>query len=147
MAQIKIGDHVSDLAGSHDGRLVDIDGGTGYVLQANGVEIEFPLARLKPYEARKVAEVRTLSGPLRDTVLNPAQKKLLAAIPPEVSAAIARSYDTGGDASDTRPAYAALPDSKKLDVIRIYLPTLPPRLLAPHMNLVVAMRDLAKPGR
>lgn len=147
MVQLLVGDHVSDLKGSHDGRLVDIEGGTGYVLQKNGVEIEFPLSQLKPYETPKVVEKRTLSGPLRDTALSPAHKALLASVPADVTAAIARSYEAGEDASSSRPAYAALPDSKKLDVIRIYLPSLPQRVLAPHMNLVVAMRDLAKPGR
>ena len=147
MVPLEIGDHVSDFAGSHEGRLVDIDGTTGYVMQANGVEVEFPLDRLKPYEAPKVTEQRTLSGPLRDTVLSDAHKALLASVPAEVTAAIARSYDTGAGASATRPAYAALPASKKLEVIRTYLPSLPQHLLAPHMNLVVAMRDLAKPGR
>lgn len=147
MAHLAIGDHVSDLGGSHDGQLVDIDGRTGYVVQANGVELEFPLDRLKPYEAPKVAETRTLSGPLRDKTLGAAEKSLLASIPADIAAAVARSYDSGGDGSASRPVYAALPDSKKLDVIRIYLPSLPQRLLAPHMNLVVQMRDLAKPGR
>lgn len=147
MTRLSIGDHVSDLNGAHEGRLVDIDGTTGYVLQANGVELEFPLPRLKPYETPKVAETRTLSGPLRDRALSPAQKTLLASVPPEVAAAVARSYDAGTDASASRPPYAALPDSKKLEVIRIYLPSLPQRLLAPHMSLVVAMRDLAKAGR
>ncbi len=147
MVSLSIGDHVSDLDGSHEGKLVDIDGTTGYVVQTNGVEVEFPLNRLKPYETPKVAEQRTLSGPLRDTVLTPAQKALLASVPAEVTAAIARSYDSGGEASASRPVYAALPASKKLEIIRIYLPSLPQRLLAPHMNLVVAMRDLAKPDR
>lgn len=53
MAKLSIGDHVSDLKGTHDGRLVDIDGATGYVEHANGVEVEFPLSQLKPYEPRK----------------------------------------------------------------------------------------------
>ena len=146
MATLAIGDHVSDLSGSHEGRLVDIDGPTGYVMQGNGVEIEFPLSRLKPYEPPKVAEQRTLSGPLRDRVLSPAQKALLASVPADVIAAIARSYETG-DPAASRTAFAALPDSKRLDVIRIYLPSLPHQLLVRHMSLVVAMRDLAKPGR
>ena len=137
---LSIGDHVSDLKGRHDGRLVDIDGPTGYVLQANGVEIEFPLLQLKPYEPPQATQVRTLSGPLRDRVLSPAQKALLASIPATLMAAIARSYDAGSTDAGARPAFAALPDSKKLDVIRIYLPTLPQRLLASHMNLVVAVR-------
>ena len=145
MVHLSVGDRVSDLKGSHEGRLVDIDGTTGYVMQANGVEIEFPLSQLRPYETPKVAQTRTLSGPLRDTILSPAQKSLLASVPAEVTAAIARSYDAGREAS--RPAFAALPDSKKLEVIRIHLPSLPHQLLVPHMGLVVAMRDLAKPGR
>jgi hypothetical protein len=145
MAHLSVGDHVSDLNGSHEGNLVDIDGTTGYVMQKNGVEVEFPLNQLKPYETPKIAEKRTLSGPLRDTILTPAQKALLASVPANVTAAIAKSYDA--EASASRPVYAALPDSKKLEVIRIYLPSLPQRLLAPHLNLVVAMRDLAKPGR
>lgn len=147
MASLSIGDHVSDLNGSHDGELVDIQGDTGYVVQANGVELEFPLSRLKPYEAPKVVETRTLSGPLRDTTLKPAHKALLASVPADVIAAITRSYETGDEGAAARPPFASLPDSKKLDIIRIYLPSLPQRILAPHMSLVVAMRDLAKPGR
>jgi hypothetical protein len=146
MVQLSIGDHVSDLKGAHDGKLVDIDGSTGYVLQNNGVEVEFPLGQLKQYEAPKIAEKRTLSGPLRDRVLSPSQKAILASVPANIIAAIAKSYDSGGDGAGARPVYAALPDSKKLEIIRIYLPTLPQRLLAPHMNLVVAMRDIVKPS-
>ena len=142
MATLKVGDRVSDLSGSRDGRLVDIDGATGYVLQANGVEIEFPLDRLKPYEAPKVAQARTLSGPLRDTALSPGQKALLAAVPAEILAAVERSYMADG--AGERPAFAALPDGKRLEVIRVYLPSLPQRLLVPHMRLVVAMRDMVK---
>ena len=145
MAGLSIGEHVSDLDGSHDGRLVEIDGATGYVLQSNGVEVEFPLSRLKPYEPPKVAEQRTLSGPLRDRTLTPQHKAILASIPPELTAAIAKSYD-GGEPS-SRPSYAALPDSKKLDAVRIHMPALPQRLLAPHMSLVMALRNLPKPGR
>lgn len=142
---VKIGDHVSDLGGTHDGRLVDIDGATGYVMQQNGVEIEFPLARLKPYQPPKVAEVRTLSGAHRDTLLSPAQKQLLASVPASISAAVAKSYDS--EPGMDRPQFAALPESKRLEVIRIYLPSLPQRVLAGHTRLVVAMRDLAKAGR
>ncbi len=152
MSPVSIGDRVSDLTGSHDGKLVDVDGDTGYVLQANGVEVEFPLSRLKPYEAPKVAQVRTLSGPLRDTALSPEQKALLAAVPPEILAAVARSYEAGAEAPDrdstkVRTAFAALPDQKRLEVIRIYLPSLPQRLLMQHMKLVVAMRDMGKARR
>ena len=144
MVRLSIGDHVSDLKGTHEGRLVDIDGPTGYVLQGNGVEVEFPLTQLKHYEAPKVAEIRTLSGPLRDRVLSPAQKSLLASVPASLLGAIAKSYDAGSEGAGSRPPFAALPDSKRREVIRIYLPTLPQRLLASHMNLVVAMRDIAK---
>ncbi|WP_428378033.1 hypothetical protein [Lichenicoccus sp.] len=147
MTRLSIGDHVSDLSGAHAGRLVDIDGATGYVMQENGVEVEFPLDRLKPYETPKVAETRTLSGPLRDRALSPAHKALLASVPPDLAAAIARSYEAGAEPSASRPTYAELPDSKKLEIIRIHLPALPQRVLAPHVRLVVAMRDLAKPGR
>ena len=152
MASVAVGDHVSDLTGSHDGRLVDVDGGIGTVLQANGVEVEFPLSRLKPYEAPGVAQVRTLSGPLRDRALSPEHKALLASVPAEILAAVARSYEAGGEATGrdgagARPSFAALPDDKRLEVIRIYLPSLPQRLLMPHMRLVVAMRDMGKPRR
>lgn len=147
MARLRVGDHVSDLNGSHDGKLVEIDGTTGCVMQNNGVEIEFPLDQLKLYEKPKVAEQRTLAGPLRDRTLSPAQKAFLASVPAEVTAAIARSYEAGGEASSSRPVFAALPESKKLDIIRIYLPSLPHRLLVSHMSLVVALRDLAKPLR
>ena len=141
MAQVSVGDHVSALDGSHDGTLVDVDGSTGYVVQNNGVEIEYPLSRLKPYEPPKVKEQRTLSGPLRDRVLDPEQKALLASVPASILDAVAKSY-AGGEGA---PVFAALPPSKKLEVIRIHLPTLPQRLLAPHMKLVLAMRQKAKP--
>jgi hypothetical protein len=144
---LSVGDHVSDLDGSHEGKLVDIDGSTGYVMQTNGVEVEFPLNRLKAYEPPKIAEKRTLSGPLRDRALSPEQKALLASVPAEVMAAIARSYASGDEASASRPAFEALPASKQLEVIRIHLPTLPQRLIAQHTKLVLAIRDLAKPGR
>ncbi len=145
MTPLQVGDHVSDLDGSHEGKLVDIEGTSSYVMQKNGVEIEFPLSKLKAYEAAKIATKQTMAGPLRDRALSPAHKALLASVPVEVTAAVAKSYEAGAEAS--RPIYAALPDSKKLDVIRIYLPSLPHRLLVSHMSLVVAMRDLAKPGR
>ncbi len=147
MTLISIGDHVSDLNGAHAGRLVDIDGATGYVVQENGVEVEFPLDRLKPYETPRVVERRTLSGPLRDRAMSPAQKTLLASVPAELVAAVARSYEAGVEPSASRASFAELPDQKKLEVIRIHLPSLPQRLLAPHVRLVVAMRDLAKAGR
>ncbi len=147
MAALAVGDRVSALDGSHDGELIDIDAGIGYVLQANGVEIEYPIGKLKPYEPPPQAEPRTLSGPLRDTVLSPAHRRLLASVPPVLLAAVAKSYDSSTNGSTSRPAFAALPESKKLDAIRIHLPSLPQRLLAPHMNLVIAMRDLARPSR
>ena len=144
MVTLVVGDRVSDRKGTHEGKLVDIEGTTGYVMQANGVEIEFPLSELKPWEAPKVAESKTLQGPLRDTVLSPEKRRLLASVPADVMAAISKSYDAGaGD----RPAFASLPESKKLDTVRIYMPSLPQRLLSQHMNLVIAMRDLAKTMR
>lgn len=147
MGTLAIGDHVSDLVGTRDGRLVEIDGETGYVLQANGVEIEFPLARLRPYRAPEVAQVRTLSGPLRDRRLSDDAARLLASVPAELLAAIARSYEAGPGPSGAAPVFASLPDSKRLEIIRIYLPSLPRAMLARHTALVVAMRDLARPGR
>ena len=146
MARLSIGDRVSDLGGAHEGTLVEIDGGTAYVMQTNGVEIEFALDRLKPYEKPEVKTVRTLPGPVRDRVLSPAQRTLLASVPAEIRDAVAQSYDTEA-ASSARPAFAALPDDKKLETIRIYLPSLPQRLLTPYVKLVVAFRDLAKQGR
>ncbi len=146
MVRLSVGDRVSDLGGTRDGTLIEIEGHTGYVLQSNGVEIEFPLDRLKPYEPPAVETVRTLSGPLRDRALEPAQRTLLAAVPAEIRDAVARSYD-GAQGSGERPPFAQLPDSKKLETIRIYLPTLPQRLLAPHMRLVVAFRDMARARR
>jgi hypothetical protein len=146
MAHLSIGDRVSDLDGSHEGKLVEIDGRTAYVMQPNGVEIEFALDRLKLYQEPDVKTVRTLSGPTRDRVLSPAQRTMLASVPADIRAAVAQSYDKEAGASK-RPAFAALPDDKKLETIRIYLPSLPQRLLSAHTRLVVAFRDLAKAGR
>lgn len=143
MARLSIGDRVSDLRGAHEGRLVDIDGATAYVLQANGVEIEFRLDQLKPYEPPKEPAPGAAPGPVGGKTLTPAQRKLLAAVPATIRDAVAQSYDKGADAG-TRQAFAALPDERKLETIRIYLPTLPRHLLSPHLNLVVAFRDIAK---
>ena len=143
MARLSIGDRVSDASGAHEGRLVDIDGGTGYVLQANGVEIEFPLDRLKPYEEPEVEAPRSASWPFRNHTLNAPQRALLASVPTAILAAVAQSYDKGADAGP-RQAFAELPDDKKLETIRIYLPSLPRQLLDPHLKLVVAFRDMAK---
>lgn len=147
MTRLRVGDRVSNLSGSHDGKLVEIDGTTGCVMQDNGVENEFPLDQLKPYGKPEVAVQRTLAGPLRDRILTPAQKAFLASVPAEVTTAIARSYEAGGETASSRTVFAALPASKKLDIIRIYLPSLPHRLLVAHMSLVVALRDLAKSSR
>jgi hypothetical protein len=146
MARLSIGDRVSDLAGTHGGTLVDIDGKTGYVMQTNGVEIEFALDRLKPYQEPEADISRTLSGPNRDRTLSPAHRALLASVPAQIRDAVAQSYDAGAEPG-ARPAFAELPDDKKLETIRIYLPTLPQRLLMPHVKLVVAFRDLAKKSR
>ncbi|MCQ8242146.1 hypothetical protein [Rhizosaccharibacter radicis] len=147
MPSLKIGDRVSALDGSHPGILVDIDGATGYVQQPNGVEVEYPLGRLKPWEAPKAAEQRTLSGPLRDKVLRPEDQALLASVPADLVAAVARSYERSSGTDGARIPFEALPPSKKLDAIRIHLPTLPPALVAPHMRLVLAFRDLGKARR
>ncbi len=145
MPPLTIGDRVSTLDNSTSGILVEIDAGIGYVQQPNGVEVEFPLSKLKPWEPPKVAEQRTLSGPLRDKVLPPAQLALLDSVPPDLVEAVARSYARSDGAEGARTPFAALPPSKRLDAIRVHLPTLPPRLLAPHMRLVLAFRNLGKP--
>jgi hypothetical protein len=87
-----------------------------------------------------------LSGPLRDRALSPAHRKLLASVPSEIRDAVAQTYDTGAEPG-TRPAFMALPDEKRFETIRMYLPSLPRRLLAPHLKLVVAFRDLSKTNR
>ena len=146
MPALSIGDRVCDLQGGHEGTLIDIDGPTAYVLQKNGVEVEFPLARLKPYEEPAPTQIRTVAGPHRDHTLSPAHRTLLASVPPDIRAAIAKSYDRE-TTTDSRPSFAQLSPDKQLDTIRIYLPSLPQRLLAPHLNLVVAFRDLAKTAK
>ena len=147
MPRLSIGDHVADITGSHDGKLVDIDGTTGYVVQKNGVELEFPLDRLRPFEVAGPKEERTLSGPLRDRALDPAARRLLASVPADVLAAVGKSHDASREGGTDRAPFAALPEGKRLEAIRIHLPTLPARMLAQHMNLLIAFRDLAKPDR
>ena len=115
-----------------------------YLNLANGVEIEFPLDRLKPYAPPTVVGSRTLSGPLREKLLSPTQKTLLASIPAELTVAVAKAYDTADGAAASRPSFAALPDSERLEVLRIYLPSLLQQILLRHMNLVVAVHDLGK---
>jgi len=143
MARLSIGDRVVDVSGAHEGKLIDIDGATAYVMQPNGVEIEFPLDKLKPYEEAEGQASRSLPGPVRDQTLTAAQRALLASVPAPIRDAVAQSYDKGAD-SGPRQAFAALPDDKKLETIRIYLPSLPRHLLSPHLKLVVAFRDLAR---
>lgn len=143
MARLSIGDRVSDTSGAHEGRLVDIDGPTGYVMQANGVEIEFPLGKLKPYEEPDAKASPGATAQMPGQSLNFVQRRLLASVPDEIRRAVAQSYDKGADAGP-RPAFADLPDDRKLETIRIYLPSLPRHLLSPHLKLVVAFRDMAK---
>jgi hypothetical protein len=143
MARLSIGDRVSDARGAHEGKLVDIDGVTAFVLQPNGVEIEFRLDQLKPYEEPKEPAPGSVPGPGGGRALTPAQRRLLSSVPTTIRDAVAQSYDKGADPG-TRQAFAALPDERKLETIRIYLPTLPRHLLSPHLNLVVAFRDIAK---
>jgi hypothetical protein len=143
MARLSIGDRVLDVSGTHEGRLIEIEGRTGYVLQPNGVEIEFPLEKLKPYEEPEVAVPKGPAGSLRDQALTAAQRALLASVPKQIWDAVAQSYDKGADPG-SRQAFAELSDDKKLKTIRIYLPSLPQHLLRSHLKLVVAFRDLAK---
>jgi hypothetical protein len=92
---------------------------------------------------------RILPQPPRDLTLSPAQRRLLASVPNEIRDAVAQSYDKAG-ASGERQAFAELPDDRKLETIRIYLPSLPRQLLSPHLRLVVAFRDITRdrgPGR
>ncbi len=145
MTRLSVGDRVTDLAGGREGRIVAIEGTVAYVVQPNGVEIEFALDKLKSWQEPEVKTVHVLSGPLRDKALSPAHRTLLASVPAELREAVARSYDSGADAG--APPFAALAEDKRLETIRIYLPTLPQRLLARHIKLVVAFRDLAKPRR
>ncbi|MCB8880723.1 hypothetical protein ACELLULO517_10810 [Acidisoma cellulosilytica] len=143
MARLSIGDRVSDVSGAHEGRLIDIDGETAYVMQANGVEIEFPLAKLKPYEEPDAKASVSVAGQPHGPTLNLIQRRLLASVPDEIRRAVAQSYEKGADGGP-RQAFADLPDDKKLETIRIYLPSLPRHLLSPHLKLVVAFRDMAK---
>jgi hypothetical protein len=143
MALLSIGDRVVDASGAHEGRIIDIDGGIACVMQPNGAEIEFPLGKLKLYEDAQVKAARASAPPLRDLTLSPAHRRLLASVPNEIRDAVAQSYDKGGDPG-ARQAFAELPDDKKLETIRIYLPSLPRQLLSPHLRLVVAFRDITK---
>ena len=143
MTRLSIGDRVLDVSGAHEGRLIEIEGRTAYVMQPNGVEIEFPLDKLKPYEEPEATTSQNVAGPLRDQMLTAAQRALLASVPKGIRDAVAQSYDKGADPG-SRQAFAELPDDKKLTTIRIYLPSLPQHLLRPHLKLVVAFRDLAK---
>jgi hypothetical protein len=143
MAHLSIGDHVVDINGAHEGRIIDIDDGIAYVVQPNGVEIEFPLGKLKLYEASEVKASRGLPQPAGVQALGAAQRRLLASVPDAIRDAVAQSYDKGGDAGARQP-FAELPDERKLETIRIYLPSLPRQLLSPHLKLVVAFRDIAR---
>ena len=143
MTRLSIGDRVSDASGAHEGKIVEIDGDTAYVMQPNGVEIEFPLGRLKPYEEAGAKAVNAAAGQPLGQTLNFVQRRLLASVPDEIRHAVAQSYEKGRDGG-TRQTFADLPDDKKLETIRIYLPSLPRNLLSPHLKLVVAFRDLAR---
>ena len=143
MTRLSIGDHVTDVNGAHEGRIIDIDGGTAYLMQPNGVEIEFPLSRLKPYQEPEVKAAGGFTQSPRIQTLNLVQRRLLASVPQDIRDAVAQSYNKGGEAG-ARLAFADLPDEKKLEAIRIYLPSLPRQVLSPHLKLVVAFRDIAR---
>ena len=142
MARLSIGERVSDVRGGHEGRLVDIDGGTAYVMQANGVEIEFPLDKLKPYEEAEAKASRSSAGP-HQSALDAKRAALLASVPAAIRDAVAQSYNRGADSSPHQP-FADLTDDRKFETIRIHLPSLPRQLLSAHLKLVVAFRDIAR---
>ncbi len=146
MTRLSIGDRVVDINGAREGRIIDIDGETAYVMQPNGVEIEFPLGKLKPYEEAEAKAPHSSPQLSRGQTLNLVQRRLLASVPTEIRDAVAQSYDKGSEAG-ARHAFAELPDEKKLETIRIYLPSLPRHLLSPHLKLVVAFRDIARDVR
>jgi hypothetical protein len=143
MARLSIGDRVTDVSGAHDGKLVEIDGGTAYVMQSNGVEIEFPLDRLKLYEEPAAATSASSYGQSAGRSLNFVHRRLLASVPDEIRNAVAQSYEKGTESGPRQP-FADLPDDRKLETIRIYLPSLPRHLLSANLKLVVAFRDIAK---
>jgi hypothetical protein len=146
MTRLSIGDRVVDINGAREGRIIDIDGETAYVMQPNGVEIEFPLGKLKPYEEPNVKTSQGSPQLSRGQTLNLVQRRLLASVPNEIRDAVAQSYDKGGE-SGARQTFAELTDERKLETIRIYLPSLPRHLLSPHLKLVVAFRDIARDVR
>jgi hypothetical protein len=112
-----VGQTVYHKSGKHSGTVLECDGDTVYLTQANGVELDFPSAELTtmppPEKGPGAAAADRLSRVLTMDDITPEHRRVLAIIPP-------RTIQTVASLFERRPAsgrFSALDVAQKLNFI------------------------------
>ncbi len=91
------GQMVYQKTGKHSGNVLEVDGDTVYLVQANGVEIELPASELTVTPPRaKTAEAETASRLIRvltDADITPEHRRVLETVPKRTLQAIAALFE------------------------------------------------------
>ncbi len=112
-----IGQMVFHKTGTHSGKILEIDGATVYIVQANGVEIEFKINELTATPAKAngpaPAVPANLSRVLTIKDITPDHEKVLAIIPQRTLQSVASLYERSPGAG----RFSALNVAQKLNFI------------------------------
>lgn len=116
-----IGQVVYHKTGKHSGKVVECDGDTVYLLQSNGVELDFPTRELTatpPAEKSPAAAASAAAGAVPSRVLiaadiTPEHQRVLAIIPQRTMQAVAALYEGRPKAG----RFSALDVARKLNFI------------------------------
>ena len=112
-----VGQTVYHRTGKHSGRVVECDGSTVYLMQDNGVEIEFPSQELTATSRRPAdpaaAEVDKLARRLTADDVTAEHRRVLAVIPQRTLQSVARLFESRPGAG----RFSALDVAQKLNFI------------------------------
>jgi len=112
-----VGQIVYHRTGKHSGKVLECDGNTVYLVQANGVEIEFQIGELTatppPEKTRAAAAVDNLSRVLTMNDITPEHHKILALIPQRTLHSVAALFERQPKAG----RFSALDVAQKLNFI------------------------------
>jgi hypothetical protein len=112
-----VGQIVYQKTGKHSGAVLECDGGTVYLVQANGVEVEFPVHELTatppPQKAVSAGMVDNLSRTLTPADITPEHERVLSIIPQRTLQAVALLFERQPKAG----RFSALDVARKLNFI------------------------------
>ncbi len=112
-----VGQVVYHKTGKHSGRVVECDGDTVYLVQANGVEMDFRSDELTttppPEKSRPAAVADTISRVLTIADITPEHQRVLAIIPQRTLQSVASLYERKPKAG----RFSALDVAQKLNFI------------------------------